>query len=83
MLSEAGTKYGEGTIKKWSIVFTEKYGKGYSLKNLWRMRQFYFNFSKVAPMGRFLNVSYTNHKTIIALKEENKHNYYLNIYKEI
>jgi hypothetical protein len=51
MLSEAGTKYGEGTIKKWSIVFTEKYGKGYSLKNLWRMRQFYFNFSKVAPMG--------------------------------
>lgn len=60
MLSEVGTKYGEGTIKKWSIIFTEKHGKGYNLTNLKRMRKLYSVFQKGAPLGHFYGTTYLN-----------------------
>jgi predicted nuclease of restriction endonuclease-like (RecB) superfamily len=77
LLSIVGTKYGEGTIKKCSSLLTEKYGKGYNYTNLKRIRQFYLLFSKGAPLGHLLSISWTNYKTIIPIEEENKRNYYL------
>ena len=45
LLSEAGKKYGESIIKKYSINLTRELGKGYTQTNLKYMRQFYI-FSK-------------------------------------
>ena len=36
---EEKAKYGDGLIKKWSEKLTKEYGKGYSEKNLKRMRK--------------------------------------------
>jgi hypothetical protein len=79
MLSEAGTKYGEGTIKKWSIVFTKKYGKGYNYRNLLIMIQYYISFLKMNPLGSHLNIAWSNLREIVKIKEENRRNYYLNL----
>src|SRR5574344_86021 len=79
MLSEVETKYGEGTIKKWSVVFTKKYGKGYSYANMRRIKQFYLMFSNCAPMVRNLKVTWTNYTIIMPISDVNKRNYYLNL----
>ena len=73
---EERTKYGNELIKKWSIKFTEKYGKGYDYTNLTRFRKLYLQFSNVAPLGQ---VSWTNIKYLIPIKDENKRNYYINL----
>jgi len=39
-------KYGDELIKKWSIKLTQLYGKGYSEKNLKRMRTLFIFFEK-------------------------------------
>ena len=41
LLSEAGKCYGEGIIKKYSIMITKEFGKGYNETNLKYFRQFY------------------------------------------
>lgn len=48
LLSEAGKKYGEGIIKKYSIRLTSELGKGYTTTNLKYMRQFYKKRSRSA-----------------------------------
>ncbi len=40
LLSEAGKCYGEGIIKKYSIMITKEFGKGYNETNLKYFRQF-------------------------------------------
>ncbi len=73
---ESRAKYGNELIKKWSALFTEKYGKGYDNTNLRKFRQFYLTFEKCAPVER---ISWTNIKVLLPIKEENKRNYYLNL----
>jgi predicted nuclease of restriction endonuclease-like (RecB) superfamily len=79
LLSEAGTKYGEGTIKNWSILLTEKYGKGYNYTNLTRMKQFYGIFLNIAAMSQLFRITWSNYVILITIKENNKRNYYLNL----
>ena len=43
-LVEAGKHYGEGIVKKYASILTRKFGRGYSVSNLKRMRQFYVFF---------------------------------------
>ena len=43
---EVRAKYGNGLIKEWSKILTNKYGKGYDYTNLSRMRQLYLTFEK-------------------------------------
>ena len=74
---EERAKYGNGLIKEWSIELTEKYGKGYNSSNLKRFRQFYICFKKGAPLGRQL--TWTNIKILLPIKNENKRNYYINM----
>ena len=40
MLSEAGKHYGESIIKEYSKKLTNELGKGYSSKNLFKIRKF-------------------------------------------
>lgn len=69
-------KYGNQLIKEYSIKLTNEYGKGYDYKNLFRMRQLYLNFPKVATLSRQL--SWSHFITILPIKNENKRNYYIN-----
>lgn len=74
---EARAKYGNGLIKEWSKTLTEKYGKGYDVSNLKRMRQLYMIFKKGGPPGHQL--TWTNLRYILPIKEESKRNYYINM----
>src|SRR5574344_1768966 len=75
MLSEVGTKYGEGTIKKWSLTFTKKYGKGYSNRNLRLMRQFYIKYKNGLQCRPNYNISWSIIKELLPYSQ-NKYNYY-------
>ena len=73
---EARAKYGNGLIKKWAILYTEKYGKGYNYTNLSRFRQFY----QVVPiLATVSQLSWSLIVEILPIKEENKRNYYINL----
>ena len=58
MLSEAGKHYGEGIIKEYSKKLTNELGKGYTITNLKRMRQFYLMIEKGATMWHQLSWSH-------------------------
>ena len=60
LLSEAGKHYGEGIIKKYSVRLTSELGKGYSISNLKRMRQFYFLIKKGVAMPNTNNLRIKN-----------------------
>ena len=53
-----------------------KYGKGYDISNLKRMRQFYILFQKGATVWHQL--SWSHLKLIIGIKNESERNYYIN-----
>ena len=74
---EKRAKYGNGLIKEWSKILTNKYGKGYDYTNLSRMRMLYLTFEKVGPMAQQL--TWTNLSIILSIKEESKRNYYINL----
>jgi predicted nuclease of restriction endonuclease-like (RecB) superfamily len=78
LLSIVGTKYGEGTIKKWSIIFTSKYGKGYSNRNLRLMRQYYKVFRNGTQCVPLSKINWTIIRTLLSYSK-NKQNYYLNL----
>ena len=75
---EERAKYGNSLIKKWSLKLVEQYGSGYNISNLKRMRQFYTIIQKGAPLEHQLNISWTNWKYLIPIKNENERNYYIN-----
>lgn len=74
---ESHAKYGNGLIKVWSERLTTIYGKGYNYTNLSRFRQFYLYFPILAPVGQEL--TWSNIKTILPIRDENKRNYYINL----
>lgn len=70
-------EYGTRLIKEYSKELTNIYGKGFDYTNLYRMKQFYDAFKIFAPVGQKL--SWTHYKYILAIKEEGKRNYYINL----
>ena len=70
-------KYGDELIKKWSVELTKLYGKNYDYTNLSRMRKFYITFENIATVWQQL--TWSNIKTLISIKDESKRNYYINI----
>ena len=69
--------YGNKLIKTWSADLIKIYGNGYNYTNLCRFRQFYITFEKVAAVRQEL--SWTNIKILLSIKDENKRNYYINL----
>ena len=80
LLSEAGKHYGEGTIKEYSKRLTNELGKGYSISNLKRMRQFYFVLEKGVAMPHQL--SWSHILSILPIDDVDKINYYIKIAEE-
>ena len=80
LLSEAGKHYGEGIIKEYSKRLTNELGKGYSISNLKRMRQFYIVIEKGATMSHQL--SWSHYCELLPVNSIDKINYYIKITKE-
>ena len=80
LLSEAGKHYGEGIIKEYSKRLKNELGKGYSISNLKRMRQFYFVLEKGVAMPHQL--SWSHILSILPIDDVDKINYYIKITEE-
>lgn len=68
-------KYGDALLKKWSNELSLKYGKGYNYTNMKRFRQFFLSF----PLGEVANLSWSQIRILLPIKDENKRNYYINM----
>lgn len=68
-------KYGDTLLKKWSNELSLKYGKGYNYTNMKRFRQFFFSF----PLCEVANLSWSQIRILLPIKDENKRNYYINM----
>ena len=75
-LSEAGKHYGEGIIKKYSIQLTCELGKGYSVRSLKYVRNFYY-LQKGQPVAAEL--TWSHYIELLPLKNINEINYYINL----
>ena len=76
LLSEAGSKYGENVIQKYSEKLVVEVGKKYNKRTLFRMKQFYNVFSneKVTPL--VTQLTWTHCLVLITIKDINKIYYY-------
>ena len=79
LLTEAGGKYGDNIIEEYSKKLVVEVGKKYNRRTLFRMKQFYKVFSneKVSPVGTQL--SWSNCRLLLSIKDYNEINYYINI----
>lgn len=68
-------KYGDYLIEETSKKLTNMYGKGFSVQNLRRMRQFYMYFPNRSTISSELSISH--YYELIRIKEENKRNFYM------
>ncbi len=75
---ETRAKYGDNLIKKWSKKLVEQYGKGYSQKNLKRMRKFYSYFKDRKRSTVLTQLSWSHWNYILSFDNENERNYYIN-----
>ena len=57
------TAYGDGLIKELSIKLTIDFGKNYSIRNLWFIKQFCLAFPKVNAVSSQL--SWTHYRVLL------------------
>ena len=69
---EKRAKYGDHLIKEYSKKLSKDLGKGYSIKNLKRMRQFYL-FKKRSTVSTQL--SWSHYRQLLPFNDINKINY--------
>ena len=81
MLSEAGKHYGEGIIKEYSKKLTSELGKGYTISNLKRFRQFYLIIEKGATLSHQL--SWSHYSELIPLNKIDMINYYIKLIENL
>ena len=73
---EKRAKYGDGLIKEYSRKLTQELGKGYSVRNLKRMRRFY-NLQKRATLSPQL--PWSHYCELLKIQDDNIIMYYLDI----
>ncbi len=72
---EIRAKYGDNLIKEYSKKLTRELGKKYNSTLLKNIRLFYLIMKKSPTMSDQL--SWSHYQVLLALKEENKINYYI------
>ena len=75
LLKEAGSRYGDEIIKKYSIKLTNELGKGYSETNLKYYRQFYLYVKSHTLCD---DLTWSHYRTLLSLSNDNEINYYIN-----
>ena len=73
---ESRADYGAGLIKELAIKLSEEYGRSFSKRNLWLMRQFFLKFRKVNAVSSQL--SWTHYKMLLRVENEEARNFYIN-----
>ena len=79
---EERAKYGNELMKEYSKKLTNELGKGYSVRMLQKMRQFYLLTQKSPPMAakfKSINITWSNICEIMQLKNLEEIEYYLNL----
>ena len=71
---ETRAKYGDLLVEGISKRLTEYFGKGFSIQNLRRMRQFYLMYPIRSSI--MSELSWTHYLELIKIKEEDKRNFY-------
>ena len=79
LLYEAGSKYGETIIEKYSTKLMVEVGKKYNKRTLFRMRQFYKIFSNEKVSAMPTQLTWSHYTELLMLKDYNEINYYINI----
>ena len=79
LLSEAGKHYGEGIIKKYSIMITKEFGKGYNETNLKYFRQFYKFSNRHTVCDK---LSWSHYRTLLSVSNVNKINYHIIVFQK-
>lgn len=75
---EDKAEYGKETVKHLSQYLSKELGRGFSVANLWNMRQFYLTYGKedfLYALRREL--SWTHHRTIMRVEDSKARQYYL------
>lgn len=67
--------YGEEVLEKLSVKLTKEFGRGFSTRNLERMRKFYCYFPKSTTLSSELSLSH--YLELIKVEEEAKRNFYM------
>ncbi|MEI3251472.1 MAG: PDDEXK nuclease domain-containing protein [Candidatus Gastranaerophilaceae bacterium] len=82
LLYEAGNKYGEGIIKKYSERLVIEVGRNYNERTLRRIRQFYLVFKDEIWSTMSTKLMWSHYTEILSLSNVNEINYYINITEE-
>lgn len=78
LLYDAGGKYGEAIIKKYSKKLQAEVGEKYNKRALFRMRQFYMIFSRSEKVSQLATqLTWSHYVELLPLKDENKILYYI------
>ena len=68
-------EYGKAILEKLSEQLTEEFGKGFDIRNLRNMRNFYFKFQKRNALRSKL--SWTHYRLLIKIKDDKARNWYM------
>ena len=72
---EARASYGKALIKSLSVQLSEEFGKYYSERNLFYMKQFYLAFPKVNALRSEL--SWPHYRSLLRVENEQARQFYL------
>ena len=72
LLKEAGTKYGDDIIGKYSKKLMNEIGTKYNKRILFRMRQFYIIFSNEKVSTLSTQLSWSHYTELLSIKDEIK-----------
>ena len=82
LLNEAGGKYGDNIIDKYSKKLVVEVGKKYNRRTLFRMKQFYNMFMDEKVSQLATQLSWSHYVELLPLKNIDEIKYYINICKE-
>ncbi len=82
LLTEAGGKYGDNIIDKYSKKLILEVGKKYNRRTLFRMKQFYNVFSNEKVSTMLTQLSWSHYLLLISLNDYNEIIYYIRVAKD-
>ena len=82
LLNEAGGKYGDNIIDRYSEKLVIEVGKKYNRRTLFRMKRFYNVFSNEKVSTLLSQLSWSHYLLLISLDDYNEIKYYIKIAKD-
>ena len=79
LLSEAGKHYGEGIIKEYSKKLISELGLRYTIRTLFRFRQFYLLFSSEKVSTLSTQLTWSHYSELLSIDNIDEINYYIKI----